>query len=323
MGAQYIEAVIVVCCILIILLPFFLLVLVFMLPLCPKSKCTAFWKRFPYVVLQIIGIPAFFGVLTMAMLTYQLKGYFVEHYDEYKCKPWFMPFVSWIKPDASTTGNFSDCLSQISRGVFASMTAPFIGLADELGTGMNLAHQNFGHVQNKHTRLGSAMVTMMSRHTNTMGKYQAMAQYLFLKVKAVFDKMLATVFDVYYALITMLDMVNIAVLMPQILVTGCVLFASIYLGITLIFLIGSILWSALGMSETMSVFLAALAPGSFAADVIAMLLSNTNLAIATTFEALALLAEGLQVMAGEEFKKRKEEQMLHMRSIPTQLPLTT
>ena len=188
---------------------------------------------------------------------------------------------------------------------------------------MNLAHQNFGHVQNKHTRLGSAMVTMMSRHTNTMGKYQAMAQYLFLKVKAVFDKMLATVFDVYYALITMLDMVNIAVLMPQILVTGCVLFASIYLGITLIFLIGSILWSALGMSETMSVFLAALAPGSFAADVIAMLLSNTNLAIATTFEALALVAEGLQVMAGEEFKKRKEEQMLHMRSIPTQLPLTT
>ena len=111
MGAQYIEAVIVVCGILIILLPLFLLVLVFMLPLCPKSKCTAFWKRFPYVVLQIIGIPAFFGVLTMAMLTYQLKGYFVEHYDEYKCKPWFMPFVSWIKPDASTTGNFSDCLS--------------------------------------------------------------------------------------------------------------------------------------------------------------------------------------------------------------------
>ena len=53
-----------------------------------------------------------------------------------------------------------------------------------------------------------------------MGKMQAMATYMFLKMKAVFDKLLAMVFDFYFALITMLDMVNIMILMPQYFVAG-------------------------------------------------------------------------------------------------------
>ncbi len=223
-----IEAIIVVCSILIVLIPFFLFVLVFTLPMCPKSNCSGFWKRFPYVILKLLAIPAFFAIIMMIVLMTQMKQYFVENFDKYKCKPWFMPFVSWVKPDVSTSDNFMDCMSKTCGSVFTSMTTPFVDLADDLGTGMNLANQNFAHVQSKHLKLGNSMVSVMSQHTNTMGKYQALAQYLFMKVKAIFDKMLATVFDVYYALVTMLDMVNIAILTPQLLIIAVFIYGAFF-----------------------------------------------------------------------------------------------
>lgn len=307
MGALYIEAIIVVCSILIILIPFFLLVLVFTLPFCPKSNCDAFWKRLPYVVLKILAIPAFFGFIMMILLLYQMKGYFIEHFDEYKCKPWFMPFVSWVKPDVSATGNFMGCMSQSCRGVFASMTTPFVDLADELGTGMNLANMNFGHVQDKHMKLGNSMVNMMSQHTNTMGKYQAMSQYLFLKVKAIFDKMLATVFDVYYALITMLDLVNIAVLAPQYLIIGVFVYGAVFIGIYIVLFLVGIILIATGMSE-MGFF--PLFPAGIAnrfAGFVTRLSSRLPLGVGLTALMFGSVLDVLSSLANADAKKRNKE----------------
>lgn len=214
-SAQVIQGLIAVCSIFLVLAPFFILVLVFMLPMCPKSSCDDYWKKFPYIVMQLLAIPAFFGVITLAVLFKQAREYFIENFDDYKCKPWFMPFVSLVKADVNPGENLQKCMSGSCGSVFAAMTTPFLNMSGAMSNGMNIAHTNFEQVQRNHLNLGSDMMGVLGRSNQEMGKFQAVATYMFIKLKGIFDKLMTLVFDFYFALITMLDLVNIMILMPQ------------------------------------------------------------------------------------------------------------
>ena len=48
-------------------------------------------------------------------------------------------------------------------------------------------------------------------------KYTQMSTYFMLKLKAMFDKVVAMVFDVYYALASMMDMLNVAMKGPDLM----------------------------------------------------------------------------------------------------------
>ena len=244
-SAKVIHGFIALCAMFLVLAPFFVLTLVFMLPMCPKSSCDDYWKRFPYVLMQLLAIPTFFGVVTLVVLFKQAREYFLDHFDEYKCKPWFLPFVSFVRPDVDTADNLKKCLSSSCGSVFAALTTPFLNITESMGNGLNIAQGNFEQVQRNHLNLGNDMLGVFMQSNQHMGKMQAMATYMFIKMKAVFDKLLAMVFDFYFALITMLDMVNIMILMPQYFIAGiftifwacfalftiCMILSVIYFGI--------------------------------------------------------------------------------------------
>lgn len=246
-SAQIVQGFVALGALFVVLAPFFMLMLVFVLPLCPKSSCDGYWKRFPYIVLQMLAIPAFFGVVTVAVLFKQAREYFIDHFDEYRCKPWFMPFVSFIKPDVSSTKNLQKCMSHSCGSVFAALTTPFLNVTESLGTGMNIANSNFEQVQRNHLHLGSDLMNVFGQSNQHMGKLQAMATYMFMKMKAVFDKLMAMVFDFYFALVTMLDMVNIMILMPQYFVVALFLNFTVFFSWFIIYLFLSILFLLLGM----------------------------------------------------------------------------
>lgn len=247
-SAQVVQGFVALGALFVVLAPFFILMLVFVLPMCPKSSCDEYWKRFPYIVLQVLAIPAFFGAVTMAVLFKQAREYFIDHFDEYRCKPWFMPFVSFIKPDVSSTKNVQKCMSHSCGSVFAALTTPFLNVTESLGTGMNIANSNFEQVQRNHLHLGGDLMNVFGQSNQHMGKVQAMATYMFMKMKAVFDKLLAMVFDFYFALVTMLDMVNIMILMPQYFVVALFVNFTVFFSWFVIYLILSIIFLMLGIA---------------------------------------------------------------------------
>jgi hypothetical protein len=291
------EAAIVVCCILLILAPLFALILVMMLPFCPQSDTAGYWKRFPYVVLQLIGIQLLFAAVTGVLLANQMRSFFLEHFDEYRCKPWFMPFVSFVRPDISPADNFMSCMNDTCRSVFASMTAPFVGLADALGNGMNLAGQNFAQVQRHHLNLGNDMVHMLGQSNNTLGKYQALSTYVFMKVKAIFDKLMTTILDVYYALITMLDLVNIAILTPQLMIAGVFLTAIASFAASFGLVIMSTASYATSLALASSFFFAYLAPPFAVTGAIQLMSSFVPFMFGTLLSALWQALQILDAMA--------------------------
>ena len=242
MSAGIIEASIVFVSLFAALTPVFLLLLIFFIPFCPDSECTGYWKRFPFLLLQLLAIPAGFFVVTMMLLLVEMRGYFVDHFDEYKCSPWFMPFVSFIRPDVSTTANFESCTSEITSAVYSALSSPLLDLSDTLGGGMNLLNDNMGTVQQSHNNLHSNMLTTFGKMNNQMGAFQAAVQYISTKVGAIFSKMMALIFDLYYAFLSVTDMINVALLMPSAIVlaivfTGLMLVAAYYLflGLSAIF----------------------------------------------------------------------------------------
>lgn len=247
-SAQVIQGLIAACSIFLVMAPFFILVLVFVLPMCPKTSCDDYWKKFPYIVMQLLAIPVFFGAITLAVLFKQAREYFIEHFDDYKCKPWFMPFVSFVKADVSPGENLQKCMSGSCSSVFAAMTTPFLNMSGAMGNGMNIAHKNFEQVQRNHLNLGSDMMSVMGRSNQEMGKFQAIATYMFMKMKGIFDKLMTIVFDFYFALITMLDVVNIMILMPQYFIAGIFITFWIFFGLFIVMTTIAIIYFSIGFA---------------------------------------------------------------------------
>ena len=192
------------------------------------------------------------------------KEFFIDNFEEYRCRPWFLPFVSWLRPDVDASENLKKCSSSRTSALLGMVAVPLVNVTKTLGTGMNTTSKSVDIM----TKGVSALATTISdkiEYTNQeMNKFQAMALYLFVKSKAIFDKIGALVFNFYYAFVSVTDLVNLVLMLPEILLAAIaffVLVTGIVMG--LIMLIGVIL-TAMGVSFAVAFFTMALAPPQFA-----------------------------------------------------------
>ncbi len=198
-----------------ILAPILLLAMIFLIPFCPDSECEGYWKRFPFLLLQVLAIPVGFFIITMFIVVYQLRGYLSEHFEEYRCSPWMMPFVSWIRPDVSVTDNFEQCLGNISRVVQSAMMSPMIDIADELNGGQNIQADNVQKIQASLTSKQHTTLQIFHGLNNQMGALQAIGKTLMIKLGAIFNNVMTIVFDMYYALLSVASFYEAIICTPQ------------------------------------------------------------------------------------------------------------
>lgn len=228
-GALITNALMIFLSLILVLAPFFLLAMIFIIPFCPDQECAGYWKRFPFVLLQVLAIPAGFFVITMFLVIGQMRGYLSEHFDEYKCSPWFMPFVSWIRPDVSATSNFEQCLGSVSRVVQGALMSPMMDIAAELNGGQNIQADNVDRIQQSLAHKQHSTSQLFFRMNNQMGALQAIGKTLMLKIGALFTNVMELVYDLYYALLSMASFYEGLICMPQMIL----LFMKIVGGFTL------------------------------------------------------------------------------------------
>lgn len=214
-----------------ILAPILLLAMIFLIPFCPDSECEGYWKRFPFLLLQVLAIPVGFFIITMFIVVYQLRGYLSEHFEEYRCSPWMMPFVSWIRPDVSVTDNFEQCLGNISRVVQSAMMSPMIDIADELNGGQNIQADNVQKIQASLTSKQHTTLQIFHGLNNQMGALQAIGKTLMIKLGAIFNNVMTIVFDMYYALLSVASFYEAIICTPQVVLYVGLVAGSILTGI--------------------------------------------------------------------------------------------
>lgn len=228
--------------------PILLLGCVFFIPMCPNiDDCNTYWGQFPFAFLYWLCIPVFFFVVTMAVVLTESREYFSENFEEYRCKPWFMPFVSYVRGDVSVQENFDECTAGASQVAYSLMATPLISASGGLGSGLNVANDTLGKIHRDQVNMANDVSQSFERTYAEADKYTQMSTYFMLKLKALFDKMVAMVFDVYYALVSMIDMLNVAMKMPDIMMSGF-LFAIVVVSIiygTFLFLSVVMYWTSI------------------------------------------------------------------------------
>lgn len=210
------DALIVFCGLLMTLAPVLLLLFVFLLPFCPDIECDGYWKRFPFLLLQVLAVPAGFFVVTMLVVIYEFRGYFAEHFEEYRCKPWFLPFVSLVQSDVSVSENFQHCYGNICRVVQGSLMNPMMDLATHLNSGQNIQADNLSKIQSQMVQKKEANAVLYHSMNNQMGAFQAVGKGVLKRVGAIFTGFFTTILDMYYNLISLVNTFEMVVYLPQI-----------------------------------------------------------------------------------------------------------
>ena len=204
----------------IMIAPILLLGCVFLIPMCPNIEdCNTYWGQFPFAFLYWLCIPVAFFVITMAVVLAESREYFSENFEEYRCKPWFMPFVSYVRGDVSVQENFDECTAGASQVAYSLMATPLLNASAGLGNGLNVANDTLGKIHRDQVNMASDVSQSFERTYAEADKYTQMSTYFMLKLKALFDKVVAMVFDVYYALVSMMDMLNVTMKGPDILMS--------------------------------------------------------------------------------------------------------
>lgn len=215
----------------IMIAPILLLGCVFIIPMCPNIEdCDTYWGQFPFAFLYWLCIPVTFFVITMAVVLAESREYFSENFEEYRCKPWFMPFVSYVRGDVSVQENFDECTAGASQVAYSLMATPLLNASAGLGNGLNVANDTLGKIHRDQVNMASDVSQSFERTYAEADKYTQMSTYFMLKLKAMFDKVVAMVFDVYYALASMMDMLNVAMKGPDIMM-GVFLFVIVTVAI--------------------------------------------------------------------------------------------
>ena len=239
----------------IMIAPILLLGCVFLIPMCPNIEdCDTYWGQFPFAFLYWLCIPVTFFVITMAVVLSESREYFSENFEEYRCKPWFMPFVSYVRGDVSVQENFDECTAGASQVAYSLMATPLLNASAGLGNGLNVANDTLGKIHRDQVNMASDVSQSFERTYAEADKYTQMSTYFMLKLKALFDKVVAMVFDVYYALASMMDMLNLAMKAPDIMM-GVFFFIIVVMGILYaVFLTMALIMMALAIFWSLNPF---------------------------------------------------------------------
>ena len=243
------------------LVPLFVVGCILFIPLCPQpDECNTYWGKFPFALLKWLCIPFFFFLVTGVVVANEAKQYFAEHFDQYKCKPWFMPFVSFVRGDVSTKDNFIQCTAEISKMSQAVLAAPLINATQKIGTGMNTANETLNKLQRDHMNMAQGVIQNFERRQQEADAHAQLGTYMFIKLKAVLDKAMAMVFDAYYALVSLMDLINIMLALPELIIKAIRTITAIWFSFFLFTLIMGIVFSGEALAALVLLYLAPLAP---------------------------------------------------------------
>lgn len=204
----------------IMIAPFLLLAGVFFIPMCPSiDDCETYWGQFPFAFLYWLCIPLFFFAITMVVIMFELREYFSENFEEYRCKPWFMPFVSYVRGDVSVQDNFYECTNAVTSVAYSIMASPLLDASENVNEGLNIGNDALTKVHNDHVGMANKVSQSFERTYEKADKFSQISKYVLLKMKALFDRLVAMLFNVYYALVSMMDMLNLAMKAPDVIIS--------------------------------------------------------------------------------------------------------
>jgi hypothetical protein len=199
-------------------------------------------KENPEINLALSGaIKIVFGLfiiilITIYLVSRYLKIHISENIDDYKCKPLIMPFVKYFQSDIDPEENFKKCTEKNSRKYFKDLADPIIKVTESTTNATSEVAESINVLSQGVSYVGDSVVDKLDTSTDSLTKLNGTLHYVLIKFKSFFDKMGILMYDVYNALVSVMDMTNIILALPEI-VMNVLGFMIMVFGIIIVLLI--------------------------------------------------------------------------------------
>ena len=199
-------------------------------------------KENPEINLVLSGaIKIVFGLFIIVLITSYLvarylKIHISENIDDYKCKPLLMPFVKYFQSDIDPEENFKKCTEKNSRKYFKDLADPIVNVTESTTNATSEVAESINVLTQGVSYVGDSVVDKLDTSTDSLTKLNGTLHYVLIKFKSFFDKMGILMFDVYNSLVSVMDMTNIVLALPEI-VMNVLGFMIMIFGIIIVLLI--------------------------------------------------------------------------------------
>ena len=241
-------------------------------------------------------------IVTIVLIFYNMKSYIVENLDFYECKRYIIPFISWFDAKRNATDQMKKCNARNSEKYFSAVnqkvkdtTDALVESGKELAEGVNLLTMSA-------ELTGNVTANKLDESHRHLSVLEVVTHYSFMKLKAFFDKLGALVQDSYFALLSIMDAVNVVFVLPD-LIMKILAFLIMVFGLVLALLIFFFILNhvlgislmSLGFSLLSNPFTAAfgaslVASGTYIVNMIAIFVYLSAITITLVFFGVLLTA---------------------------------
>jgi hypothetical protein len=158
---------------------------------------------------------AIFITITFLVWVYSVRHYIAENIDKYKCKPYIIPIINFFDSEVDTSENFKKCLGTNNQTFFNTVSQPIVHATGSITDSMAKASDAVGVLTDGVMHIGSVMQNKVEASNTELDKLNSVFVYFLMKVKAVFDKVGGLLNNAYGGLQSIMDTVNIVLVLPE------------------------------------------------------------------------------------------------------------
>lgn len=174
-------------------------------------------QNISYAVTQITLGVIFILIITFIIYIFSMRNHVRINIDQYECRPYIIPIISFFDNTRNSSNQYKKCNESFSKKFFKEVSGKFnetnsllINSAEELLKGVSLV--------TKSTELSTDLVANKLIESNDQYSIiSSILHYSYLKLKAFFDKLVAMIQNIYYALISLMDLTNVIFVIPDII----------------------------------------------------------------------------------------------------------
>ena len=199
-------------------------------------------------LLKIGFVFSVIAIITYLVTAFYQRAYISQHINEYKCKPFIMPFVNHFDASIDTVKNFEACMKANTSKFFSSVSQPLLNVTQSTTDSVTQAAATVAVLSDGVSHVGEATSAKVQESNLQLSEHQGIFFYLVLKMKAFFDKTGALLNDAYSALQSTMDVTNVLLALPEILMKIFGFMVMMFVIVVVLLIVQFILNYVLGIS---------------------------------------------------------------------------
>ena len=166
-----------------------------------------------WAVISIIFYVFVICFVTLILFIYQFKDTIVNDIDKYRCRPYFMPFVSMFT-DKSGVDNFNECVFGTAKTYVNDYSSEINKMMDEQQAKVNDADASVQNLDQNLAEWQIYLTEMQNKKDAKQNHINLIIKYIGIKIQHFFSKIVAGLLSFYYFLLSMFNVCLAMVQLP-------------------------------------------------------------------------------------------------------------